>query len=189
MPILKRFPSEKSPGLSLLSCFSKNNKSNLLEPFLLNGLGIVRRHIVSGAWDLDDLDEPSLEGRAPGSRQTAMPKQGHNLQSLLNYQHQMQGPRQDLLPSWIKKRTFLQVLFRVPGKPLRKRVSQAKVPGWGFLVFVCLFRGFLCRPVQQVFYYSLKASLNINRPSLRKKPHSKLPIGMEYLFVILVFEK
>lgn len=66
-PSLKDFPKRLFPALSLLSCFSKSTKSKHLQPCLLNGLGIVRRHIISGPWDLDDLDEPSLEGRAPES--------------------------------------------------------------------------------------------------------------------------
>lgn len=101
----------------------------------------------------------------------------------------MQGSRQDLPSSWIKKSTFLQVFFRVPSKPLRKQVSQAIVPGWGFLS-VCsgvFFAGQYSR-----FFVTkkfLKASLYTNKPSLRKRPHSKLPIGIKYLSIILVFEK
>lgn len=49
--------------------------------------------------------------------------------------------------------------------------------------------GFLCRAIQQEFCYNLKARLNINKSSLRMRPYSELPIGIKYLFVILVFEK
>lgn len=49
--------------------------------------------------------KPSLEGRAPGSRQGAVLEQGSKLQSLLNHQHLM-GHRQALPPGRSRQSTF-----------------------------------------------------------------------------------
>lgn len=77
---------------------------------------------------------------------------------------------------------FLQAFFRVVSKPSRKRVNQeATVPVFNFF-FAGQYSGLFVTTWKQAF-------LNVNRPSLMKRPYSKLRVVTKYLLVVLVFEK